>query len=147
MPAPIDAVENQMTSPAGVATSPRASSRRGLRGAGLSLLALLVVLAGCSSGMRQPTDYGEINAKGEGFYGNFMYGCTGVEPTDGKYTGAKLGSEDYCKCVFTGLKKTVDFSDVRAFEEAQAEAKADNPPKVPKGIEKVRKDCASSARS
>ncbi|MCB1255978.1 MAG: hypothetical protein KDB26_02675 [Microthrixaceae bacterium] len=149
MPDPTQPVEVNSNALASAVTPAATRLRRQSRSFRLviGLLGALMVLAGCSSAMRQPTDYGDINAKGEGFYGNFMYGCTGVQPTDGKYTNAKLGSEDFCKCIFTGLKKTVDFSDVRDFEEAQADADEDNPPTVPKGIEKVRKDCAEEHRA
>ena len=35
---------------------------------------------------RTPTSYGDVNTTNEGYYGNFMFGCTGVEANDdGKY--------------------------------------------------------------
>lgn len=125
-----------------VATPPADRSSRTLRAVMLAFVAGAVLVTGCSSSMRQPTDYGEVNAEGTGFYGNFMYGCTGVQPVDGKYKNPELNSESYCKCLFEGLKDKVPFDEVRDFEEKQAAADEGNEPEVPKGIEAVRRDCA-----
>lgn len=105
----------------------------------------LLALAGCSGRVAQPRDYGEVNAKGEGYFGNLMYGCTGVQPTDGKYVNTKLGSAEYCRCLFDGLKESVPFEQAKAFEEAQADAKEGSEPDVPKGIAKVQKECKKQA--
>lgn len=102
-----------------------------------------LVATSCTGAVRDPTQYGDANTKGEGFYGNLMYGCTGVLPdTDGNYVDEKLSSSDYCKCLFEGLKDRVPFSDVRDFEEAQADAEPGNEPDVPKGITAVQDDCS-----
>lgn len=105
----------------------------------------LIALAGCSGRVQQPRDYGEVNTKGEGYYGNLMYGCTGVQPKDGKYVNEKLSSSEYCKCLFEGLKESVPFSEAKSFEDAQADAKAGSEPDVPKGIAKVQKECKKAA--
>lgn len=112
------------------------------------LLMMVVVLfalvaTACTGAVREPTKYGEVNAKGEGFYGNLMYGCTGVTPdADGNYVDEKLSSSEYCKCLFEGLKDTVPFSDVRDFEKAQADAKEGDEPEVPKNIAAVQDECS-----
>ncbi len=105
----------------------------------------LLVVVGCSGQARQPSEYGEINSKGEGYFGNLMYGCTGVQPTDGKYINETLSSADYCECLFTGLKDTVPFAEVKKFEETQADAKAGDEITVPKGIAKVQRECKKEA--
>lgn len=105
------------------------------------LLVCAVALAGCGGVVRDPRDYGEINDKGEGFYGNLMYGCTGVQPNDkGEYVDTKLGSSDFCVCVYKGLKETVPFPDTKKFDEAQAKAK-DGEITVPDNIAKVQQKC------
>ncbi len=40
---------------------------------------------------RQPDNYGSANTYGDGFYGNFMFGCTGVTPVDGEYRDSDPG--------------------------------------------------------
>lgn len=127
---------------------------RGMRPLGsprsLSLLLALIVMvvAGCGGTVRQPTSYGDVNSKGEGFYGNLMYGCTGVEPDEkGRYVNEKLSSSDYCKCLFEGLKNKVPFDEVRDFEQVQADAKAGTEPEVPKRIAQVREDCSKQHRA
>lgn len=105
------------------------------------LLVCAVALAGCGGVVRDPKDYGEINSKGEGFYGNLMYGCTGVQPDDnGNYKNPKLGTEDFCKCVYKGLKQTVPFPDTKKFDEAQAKEDAGSIT-VPSNIANVQKKC------
>ncbi|HTN99684.1 MAG TPA: hypothetical protein VL068_03315 [Microthrixaceae bacterium] len=105
----------------------------------------LLALAGCSGRIQQPRDYGEANTKGEGYFGNLMYGCTGVQPTKGKYINEKLSSAEYCRCLYDGLKESVPFAQAKSFEEAQAAAKAGSEPDVPNGIAKVQKDCKTAA--
>ncbi len=107
----------------------------------LSVLAVCAIaLAGCGGQEAAPKDYGEINTKGDGFYGNLMYGCTGVEPTDGKYVDVKLQEPEFCTCLWRGLKATVPFDDVKKFDEAQAEAE-EGEIKVPENIAKVQQRC------
>lgn len=123
----------------------RGGERRGGQRASTVLATLLLVflLGACTGGVREPTSYGEANIKGEGFYGNLMYGCTGVEPdADGNYVDEKLSSSEYCRCLFEGLRDRVPFADVRDFEAAQADAEAGKEPAIPDEIARVQKDCA-----
>lgn len=119
----------------------RRSGGRVLTILGVFLAALL--LGACTGAVSEPTSYGSVNNKGEGFYGNLMYGCTGVEPdADGNYVDEKLSSADYCKCLFNGLSDRVPFADARDFDRAQADAEPGKPPTVPDEIARVQKDCA-----
>ena len=120
--------------------SPMRSQSRSVRSA-LILVVGALALVGCTGAQPDPKEYGSINDKGEGYYGNFMYGCTGVEPTDGEYVDVKLESADFCTCVFRGLKETVNFDEMKEFEEAQAEAEPGELT-IPKNIDKVRSRCA-----
>lgn len=116
--------------------------RRGGTFVALVTILFAVLVTSCTGAVRDPTNYGKVNAKGEGFYGNLMYGCTGVEPdADGNYVDEKLSSADYCKCLFEGLSDRVPFSDVRDFEEAQADAEEGDDVEVPDEIARVQKDC------
>lgn len=120
------------------------SPRRLARTAALAVAALFL-MAGCAPGQSQPTGYGEVNDKGDGYYGNFMFGCTGVEPTDGKYSDVTLENPDFCRCVFDGLKEKVPFDEVKQFEETQAEAADGADIEIPSNIEAVRASCADKA--
>jgi hypothetical protein len=109
------------------------------------LIVCAVALAGCGGVVRDPKEYGDVNSEGEGFYGNLMYGCTGVQPNDdGKYENPTLGSEDFCTCVFKGLKETVSFEDTKKFDEAQAKEDAGEIT-VPDNIAKVQEKCGDDA--
>jgi len=120
---------------------------RALRGASLAVVAA-IALAGCSGVQPQPRNYGEVTTDGSGYFGNFMFGCTGVEPdSEGRYVDVELQSEDYCRCVFAGLKEKVPFDEVRQFEEDQAEAEDGNDIEVPRNIRNVMDDCAGESRS
>jgi hypothetical protein len=114
---------------------------------GLSLLVVAVVaLSGCAGGQPQPREYGEVNTNNEGYYGNFMLGCTGVEAnSDGDYVDVKYESEDYCTCVFNGMKETVTFDVAQEFEEAQADAEEGSDITIPRAIREVMDDCDSGA--
>lgn len=128
-------------SPVGGRSGRRRSLRRTM--VVLGAVVLTFALGACTGAVREPTNYGKVNDKGEGFYGNLMYGCTGVTPDeDGNYVDEKLSSADYCKCLFTGLSDRVPFSDVRDFEKAQADAAADEEPPIPDEIARVQRDCA-----
>lgn len=117
--------------------SPRTTLRFGL------VVALVAVAAACGGGQAaQPDDYGEPNSEGEGYFGNFMYGCTGVQPTDGKYVDTTLGSQQFCRCVYDGLKETVPFDEAKRFDEAQAKSEPGEI-SVPNNIEKVQQDCGT----
>lgn len=126
--------------------SPRRSRPRSL----LTVITVAVaafVLAACSPGQVQPREYGEVNSEGEGYYGNFMYGCTGVLPNeDGEYVDPTLENADFCRCVFEGLKEKVPFDQVAEFDEAQADAASDGSEvTIPKPIDEVRASCADKA--
>ena len=114
---------------------------RRLRTAAVPVVALAAV-AGCAGIEPAPDEYGDVNTENDGYYGNFMFGCTGVEANeDGEYVDIKLENPDFCTCVFEGLKETVPFSEMQAFEEAQAEAE-DGELEIPDNIDGVRQDCA-----
>ncbi len=121
----------------------------------LTLVVASVALLGCTGGQqRQPTDYGEINTDNKGYYGNLMFGCTGVQANeDGTYDtsslpeGERLETPDYCTCVFRGLDQTVPFPDAKAFDEAQADAPEGSTITLPANIDKVRTDCAEDESS
>lgn len=105
------------------------------------LMVCATALVGCGGVVRDPTEYGEVNSKGTGYYGNLMYGCTGVQPNDkGVYVDTRLGSADFCKCVFKGLKETVPFPDAKKFDQAQAKEDAGKIT-APSNIAKVQENC------
>jgi len=110
---------------------------------GLSLLAVVVIaLSGCAGGQPQPREYGEVNTKNEGYYGNFMLGCTGVEAnSDGEYVDVKYQSEEFCTCVFEKMKATVPFDTAKEFEEAQADTPEGTEITIPKSIQTAMDDC------
>ena len=110
----------------------------------LSLLAVAVIaLSGCAGGQPQPREYGDVNTKNEGYYGNFMLGCTGVKANaEGEYVDVKYESEEYCTCVFRGMKETVTFDTAREFEEEQADAESGADIVIPKSIQAVMDDCS-----
>src|SRR5690606_27838015 len=122
--------------------SPMRSVPRSLR-AVLLIVVCAVPLLGCTGATPEPGEYGTVNDKGEGYYGNFMFGCTGVLPTDGEYVDVTLENPDFCTCVFRGLKETVNFDEMKEFEEAQADAEPGEL-EIPKNIDSVRKKCAES---
>ncbi|MEI2698368.1 MAG: hypothetical protein V9E94_08475 [Microthrixaceae bacterium] len=104
-----------------------------------------VGLLGCTAGGQaaQPKEYGDINTGNEGYYGNLMFGCTGVQANDdGKYVDVELESAAFCTCVFRGMKETVPFSEAKSFDEQQAEAGEDETIELPSSIDKVRTTCA-----
>ena len=111
------------------------------------VLVCAVALVGCGGVVRDPTEYGDVNSEGEGYYGNLMYGCTGVQPNDdGKYEDPTLGSEAFCKCLFQGLKETVPWDDAKEFDQAQAKEDAGDIT-VPSNIAKVQQKCGDSTSS
>lgn len=115
---------------------------------GMILIAVAAIaLAGCAGGQPQPKEYGEANTENDGYFGNFMLGCTGTEAVGGKYDPDKIEfeSEDYCRCVFAGMKETVPFAEAKAFEEAQAETEDGADITVPKNIRTVMDDCAGES--
>jgi len=122
------------------------SASRSIRRMSL-LVVCAVALVGCGGQQRDPSEYGDVNSDGEGYYGNLMYGCTGVEPDDdGKYVNAELENEAFCKCLFNGLKETVPFQDAKKFDEAQAKAEPGELD-VPNNIAKVQQKCGDDAQS
>jgi hypothetical protein len=102
-----------------------------------------MALASCAGGQPpDPDNYGEINTDNEGYYGNLMFGCTGVQANDdGKYVDVKLESPDYCTCVYRGMKETVPFPEAKEFDEQQAEAEEGETIELPDSIDKVRSSC------
>ena len=107
------------------------------------VVALTAIAAACGGGQAaQPDGYGEPNSDGEGYYGNLMYGCTGVQPVDGKYKDSTLGSQQFCRCVYDGLKETVPFDEAKQFDEAQANSKPGEV-SVPGNIERIQTNCGS----
>lgn len=108
------------------------------------VIAASMALVGCTSGQKpEPDNYGEINTENEGYYGNLMFGCTGVEANDdGKYVDVKLENPDFCTCIFRGMKETVPFPDAKQFDEQQAEAEEGTTIELPANINKVRTTCA-----
>jgi len=104
---------------------------------------LAVALTACSGQVRDPTEYGDANDEGKGYYGNLMYGCTGVLPDEnGNYEDPSLESQNFCRCVFDGLKETVPWADAKAFDEAQAKAEPGELA-VPSNINTVQERCAA----
>ncbi len=111
----------------------------------IATLVASVALLGCTAGGQaaQPKEYGDINTENEGYYGNLMFGCTGVQANDdGKYVDVKLESPAFCTCVFRGMKETVPFSEAKEFDEQQAEAEDGETIELPGSIDKVRAACA-----
>jgi hypothetical protein len=113
----------------------------------LAVLAVLAVpAAGCTGGQPQPRGYGEPTTDGSGYYGNFMLGCTGVEPNaEGDYVDVRYESQDYCRCVYDGLRDPggVPFGEMQAFEEAQSEAADSSEITIPRNIKGVMDECAN----
>lgn len=105
-----------------------------------------VALAACTGAQAsQPDEYGEVNDNNEGYYGNFMYGCTGVEANaEGEYVDVEFADPAFCTCVFRGLKETVNFGEMKEFDEAQAEAEDGEEIEIPEDIDRVRRTCAES---
>jgi hypothetical protein len=123
------------------------SASRSIRRMSL-LVVCAVALVGCGGQVRDPTEYGEVNSDGEGYYGNLMYGCTGVEPNeDGDYVDwdEDLGNPAFCECLFRGLKEKVPFDDAKKFDEDQAKAEPGELT-VPNGIAAVRENCGEDAK-
>lgn len=106
--------------------------------------AAALALGACAGGQPpDPDGYGEINTDNEGYYGNFMFGCTGVQANDdGEYVDVKLEQPDFCTCVYRGMSETVPFEDAKAFDEAQADAPEGETIELPENIDKVRVACA-----
>lgn len=111
-----------------------------------ALAAAALVLAGCAAGQpRDPGEYGEINTNNEGYYGNLMFGCTGVRANaQGEYVDVELESPDFCTCVFRGMKETVPFPDAKDFDKAQADAEEGETIELPENINRVRTKCAEN---
>lgn len=100
-------------------------------------------LVGCTGAQQQPREYGEVTEDGTGYFGNFMYGCTGVEEPNGEgiYEDPTLASDEFCRCVFAGMKETVPFDDAKQFEEDQAETPEGETIEVPRAIQAVMDSC------
>lgn len=110
--------------------------------------AAAISLAGCSGAQSDPTEYGSINDQNEGYYGNMMFGCTGVEANeDGEYVDETLEKPNFCRCVFRGMKETVPFGEARAFDEDQAAAQDGADISIPRKIDAVRAACATDVEA
>lgn len=111
-----------------------------------ALAAAALLLAGCAAGQpRDPGEYGAINDRNEGYYGNLMFGCTGVRANEqGEYVEVTLESPDFCTCVFRGMKETVPFPDAKEFDKAQADAEEGETIELPENINRVRTKCAEN---
>jgi hypothetical protein len=109
----------------------------------IALVIAALALVGCGGQASQPDSYGDANSEGEGFYGNFMYGCTGVMPVDGEYRDSTLESQAFCRCVYDGMKETVPFDEAKAFDEAQAAAEPGTEISVPSNIAAVQQRCGA----
>jgi hypothetical protein len=106
--------------------------------------ATALMLTACGGGQpATPDNYGEPNPDGDGYYGNFMYGCTGVLPTDGAYVDVTLGSEAFCRCVYDGMVETVPFDEAKRFDDAQAES-APGDITIPANIAAVQEGCGDT---
>jgi hypothetical protein len=105
-----------------------------------------VALVGCTGQQADPGEYGDVNTENDGYYGNFMFGCTGVEANDdGEYVDVKLENPDFCTCVFEQMMQTVPFADAKAFDEAQADAEEGTEITIPSNIDSARESCADEA--
>ncbi len=109
----------------------------------VAIVIAALALAGCTGQARQPDNYGSANTDGEGFYGNFMFGCTGVTPVDGEYQDTTLESQPFCRCVYDGMKETVPFAEAKAFDEAQATAEPGTEISVPPNIAAIQERCGT----
>jgi len=108
------------------------------------LVACALAISSCGGTVPDPKEYGDANTKNEGYYGNLMYGCTGVRANDaGNYVDVTLESTSYCKCLFAGLKETVPFAAARDFDKYQATAQPGEI-KVPANIQAVQEKCGTS---
>lgn len=112
----------------------------------LTVLAVAAIaLAGCAGGQPQPRGYGDVNTDNKGYFGNFMLGCTGVKAVNGEYKNEKYESEEYCRCVFAGMKETVPFDEAEKFEKAQAETPKGTEITIPRNIRTVMDGCADKS--
>ena len=115
----------------------------------IAVVASTAVL-GCTGGQPpDPSSYGDINTDNDGYYGNLMFGCTGVQANDdGDYDTSslpeadRLETPDFCTCVFRGMKETVPFADAEAFDQQQADTPEGETIELPANINKVRTTCA-----
>jgi hypothetical protein len=105
--------------------------------------ACVLAVSSCGGTVADPKEYGDVNTENKGYYGNLMYGCTGVQAIDGEYSDVTLGSVEYCNCLFDGLKEKVPFPDAKAFDQYQATAKAGEIT-IPKNIKAVQEDCGQA---
>lgn len=107
-----------------------------------------LMLPACTGGQTVVRDYGNpAETTKKDYYDDFMFGCTGVEakPGTNTYSNPKLASQNYCDCVYKGMKAKVPFSDAKAFEEEQAAATENKDGTyditIPKNIKTVMASC------
>jgi hypothetical protein len=111
----------------------------------VAAVGVAVLGTACGGVQSDPTGYGEVNTRNEGYYGNFMFGCTGVEANaDGEYVDWTLENPDFCTCVYEGLVEKVPFSEMQELERAQADAEP-GAFTLPRNVDAVRQDCARLA--
>lgn len=100
----------------------------------LPALVLVVLVAASCTGQRQVEVYSDQYEK------NFMFGCHTQQSIPEDSAGGPQSSDDYCKCVYKGLEEKVPESQVKEFEEQQAEQDPGEI-KVPKPIQSVFDSC------
>ncbi len=101
----------------------------------LPVVVALGLLTACGQ-QTQPTSYGDD------YESNFMFGCKQQVKIPEDAEGGPQAPEDYCKCVYKGLKDKVPFDDAKKFEDQQADEDAGQI-KVPKNIQAVFDSCTN----
>ena len=104
----------------------------------LPALVLVVLFAAACTGQRTVEVYSDQYEK------NFMFGCHTQQSIPEDSAGGPQASDDYCKCVYKGLKEKVPEAQVKEFEEKQAEEDAGEI-EVPKPIKSVFDSCTKGS--
>ncbi|MCP4433957.1 MAG: hypothetical protein GY812_00460 [Actinomycetia bacterium] len=113
----------------------------------LAVVATLVVFASAACGVNpQPTDYGDD------YENNYMLGCSGYfwdagaeDPDDRQLDKSKdavvTTPVAECECMYAGFEGSIPFSEVKEFEDRQAEAETGDDIEIPDNIAKIIDDC------